>query len=179
GPHPRDLSIPRPAAPADIRGEFKPIRTRVPGIEICEFLPRLAAAMDKLVLVRSISGAVDEHAAHLCLTGRPLQGPQPPGGWPSYGSVVAKVLGPADRAVPPSVNLSPRMEHDPYNATGPGFLGVGHASFRPSGGALRDMVLRGISLERLGDRRAPPARVDPPRRGRAPGGAVGRRGRLS
>src|SRR5207248_11156770 len=119
---------------------------------------------DKLVLIRSITGAVDEHAAHLCLTGRPLQGPQPAGGWPSYGSVVAKVLGPADRAVPPSVNLSPRMEHDPYNDAGPGFLGVGHASFRPTPGAMSDMVLRGVSLETLGDRRALLASFDRLRR---------------
>src|SRR5262249_22110875 len=154
GPSHLDMFDLKPEAPAGTRGGFKPIRTRVPGIQVCELLPRLAAAMDKLVLIRSITGAVDEHAAHLCLPGRPLQGPQPAGGWPSYGSVVAKVLGPADRAVPPSVNLSPRMEHDPYNDTGPGFLGVGHASFRPSGGALRDLVLRGVRLEQLDNRRA-------------------------
>ena len=83
GPSHLDMFDLKPAAPANIRGEFKPIRTRVAGIQVCELLPRLAAAMDKLVLIRSITGAVDEHAAHLCLTGRPLQGAQPAGGWPS------------------------------------------------------------------------------------------------
>src|SRR5829696_9088129 len=110
GPSHLDMYDLKPEAPADVRGEFRPVRTNVAGIQVCEHLPRLAKLMDRLVLVRSVVGAVDEHAAHLCLTGRPLQGPQPAGGWPSYGSVVARVLGPADRAVPPSVNLSPRME---------------------------------------------------------------------
>jgi hypothetical protein len=164
GPSHLDMYDLKPDAPADVRGEFKPIRTNVAGIQVCEHLPRLAKLMDRLVLVRSIVGAVDEHAAHLCLTGRPQQGPQPAGGWPSYGSVVAKALGPADRAVPPSVNLSPRMEHDPYNDHGPGFLGIGHASFRPSGETQRDLVLHGISLERLGDRQSLLASFDRLRR---------------
>jgi hypothetical protein len=156
---------PKPAAPLDVRGPFRLIRTRVPGVHMAEHLPRLAAVMDKLALIRSITGGVDEHASHICLTGRTLQGTQPPGGWPSYGSVVAKLLGPADRAVPPAVNLALPMEHQPYNDSGPGFLGAGHPSFRTSGRAKRDLVLRGVSLERLGDRRALRASFDGMRRG--------------
>lgn len=172
GPPHLDLYDPKPEAPAEIRGEFRPIRTAVPGVQICEHLPRLAALMDRLVLVRTVTGAVDEHAAHLCLTGRPLQGPQPSGGWPSFGTVVGRALGPADRSVPPTVDLSPRMEHAPYNDPGPGFLGVGHAAFRPSGGTMQDMVLRGMTLNRLGDRRALLASFDRLRRDLDASGAM-------
>src|SRR5688572_11085078 len=57
-------------APSEIRGEFKPISTSVPGLQICEHLPRLARIMDKFALIRSISDAVDEHSDFMCMTGR-------------------------------------------------------------------------------------------------------------
>src|SRR3982750_2576241 len=80
----------KPDAPSEIRGEFRPIRTNVPGIEICEHLPRLARIADKLAIVRSISDAVDDHSDFMCMTGR-LKRTQPPGGWPEFGSVVCKL----------------------------------------------------------------------------------------
>ena len=70
GPSHVDTYDMKPGAPAEIRGEFKPIATRVPGIQICEHLPLLAKMMDKLVLVRSLVGAEDRHDAVTCLTGR-------------------------------------------------------------------------------------------------------------
>src|SRR6266540_99767 len=80
-------------APSEIRGEFKPIRTNVPGIEICEHLPLMAKMADKLAFVRSIVGAEDNHYDYQCLTGR-LKRTEPPGGWPSIGSVISKLQGP-------------------------------------------------------------------------------------
>ena len=56
-------------APAEIRGPFRPISTAVPGIEICEHLPQLAAIADKLVFVRSLVGARDSHYSYQCMTG--------------------------------------------------------------------------------------------------------------
>src|SRR5215216_208578 len=56
GPSHQDMFDLKMDAPAEIRGEFKPIKTKVPGIKICEHLPRLAGMMDKLVLIRSIVG---------------------------------------------------------------------------------------------------------------------------
>jgi hypothetical protein len=156
GPPHQDTFDLKPDAPSEIRGEFKPIRTNVPGIEICEHLPRLARIADKLAIVRSISDAVDDHSDFMCMTGR-LKRTQPPGGWPEFGSVVSKVQGPrpgAGGAVPPFVGLEPKMQHTPYNAAGPGFLGVAHRSFRPEGEGKADMVLNGVTLERLADRRA-------------------------
>lgn len=77
GPPQLDMFDMEPAAPVEIRGEFTPIRTNVPGIEITELMPRTAALMDKYAVVRSLHGARDDHNLHQCLTGwetHPQQG---------------------------------------------------------------------------------------------------------
>jgi hypothetical protein len=150
-------------APSEIRGEFKPIRTNVPGIEICEHLPLMAKMADKLAFVRSIVGAEDNHYDYQCLTGR-LKRTEPPGGWPSIGSVISKLQGATDPAVPPFVGLEPVMQHKPYNASGPGFLGVPHRSFRPAGDGKADMILNGVTVDRLNDRKTLLASFDQFRR---------------
>jgi hypothetical protein len=152
GPPHQDMYDLKNDAPREVRGPFREIATNVPGIRICEHLPRMAAMMDKLVPIRSIVGAEGGHDNFQCLTGRPTRN-QPPGGWPMFGSVISKLLGPADRALPPFVGLENRTQHRPYNLAGPGFLGVSHRSFKPEGDAKSDMVLNDISLERLADRR--------------------------
>src|SRR6476659_6432663 len=86
-------------APSEIRGEFRPISTNVTGIQICEHLPLIARITDKLAVVRSISDAVDDHTDFMRRTGRRKQN-QPQGGWPTFGSIVSKVLGPTSAAVP-------------------------------------------------------------------------------
>jgi hypothetical protein len=152
-------------APAEIRGEFRPIRTNVPGLEICEHMPRMAAIMDKCVVLRSVHGSPDgNHDSFICYTGRSVRS-QPVGGWPSLGSVASRLLGPTDRAVPPFVGLSPDAGHPPYGSPGlPGFLGVSHAAFRPSGPTSGDMVLKDVSGTRLDDRRQLLGRLDRLRR---------------
>jgi hypothetical protein len=142
-------------APAEIRGEFKPIDTSVPGIQICEHLPLLARNMDKCVPLRSVVGSPNgNHDSFICYTGRSFQN-QPPGGWPSLGSVTSRVLGPTDPAVPAFVGLTPVARHPPYGSPGhPGFLGPAMSAFRPSGEGRADMVLEGISHDRLNDRRS-------------------------
>jgi hypothetical protein len=155
GPPHQDFFDLKPEAPAEVRGEFTPIRTNVPGIEICELLPKLAARMDKCVAIRSIVGASGAHDAFECLTGRRNNSQQPPGGWPSLGSVLSKLEGPANPSMPPFVGLSPKMGHMPWADAGqPGFLGVAHAPFKPAGEGKADMVLNGITLDRLDDRKA-------------------------
>src|SRR4051794_10547454 len=143
GPPHQDMFDIKVDAPSEIRGEFRSISTKVPGIRVCEHLPRLAAIMDKLVPIRSIVGAEDNHYDYQCLTGRLKRG-EPPGGWPSIGSVISKVMGPTDPAIPPFVGLEPRMQHPQYNYSGPGFLGVGHRSFRAESEGKSDMTLNGI-----------------------------------
>src|SRR3954451_11910525 len=61
GPAHQDIFDMKPDAPLEIRGEFKPIPTNVPGIQICEHLPRLSRMMDKMALIRSIVGATGSH----------------------------------------------------------------------------------------------------------------------
>lgn len=153
GPPHQDLFDLKPDAPSEVRGEFRPIPTNVPGIQICEHLPLLAKMMDKLTIIRSICNAVDDHSDFACLTGRPKKS-QPPGGWPALGSIVSRLQGPLDPAMPPFVGLEPNMDHRPYNESGPGFLGVSHRSFRPQGEGKSDMTLNGITRERLADRRS-------------------------
>lgn len=163
-PH-QDMYDLKMTAPAEIRGEFRPIKTQVPGIEICEHMPYMARIMDKCVPLRSVYGSPNgAHDSFICYTGHSTQN-QPPGGWPSIGSVVSRVQGPSNRAVPPFVGLAPDAGHPPYGSPGlPGYLGVGHAAFRPSGPAQDDMVLNGISEDRLQNRKALLASLDTIRR---------------
>jgi hypothetical protein len=151
GPPHQDMYDLKPYAPIEVRGEFQPIGTNVPGIEICELMPRLAGMMDKFVPIRSVVGSIGDHASFQCLSGRSDR-KQPPGGWPEFGSIVAKVQGSNHKAVPPFVGLSPRMQHRPYNSGKPGFLGAAYSPFQPNGDGKDDLVLQGITLERLSDR---------------------------
>ena len=94
GPPHQDMFDLKLDAPSEIRGEFRPIATNVPGIQVCEHLPRLARITDKLAIIRSMADAVDDHSDFMCMTGRrknnqpprtfettePKVG-QPPGGW--------------------------------------------------------------------------------------------------
>lgn len=152
-------------APAEIRGEFRPIPTSVPGIEICEHMPRLAGIMEKCVPLRSVYGSPDgAHDSFICYTGRAKRN-EPAGGWPAMGAVASHVLGATSPAVPPFVGLSPDAGHPPYGSPGlPGFLGIAHSAFRPSGPASADMKLERISSDRLNDRRALLASIDHLRR---------------
>lgn len=154
GPSHQDMFDLKPDAPSEIRGEFKPISTNVPGIQICEHLPRLAKMMDKCTIIRSLADCDPGHDAFQCLTGRSAKR-QPPGGWPSMGSIVSKLQGSVNPAMPSFVGLAPKMGHMPWARTGePGYLGVAHAPFQPNrGGGTEDMSLNGITPDRLGDRK--------------------------
>ena len=161
GPPHQDMFDLKPLAPSEIAGPWKPIATKVNGIEICEQFPQIAAMMDQFVPIRSLVGAQADHDATQCFTGRPPRGPGiPTGGWPQFGSAVSKVKGPTDPTTPPYVSLCYTCTHGPYNEPGPGFLGVGQSGFRPLGETRDDMVLHGVTPERLGDRKNLLASVD-------------------
>ncbi len=152
GPPHQDTFDLKSEAPAEIRGEFRPIATNVPGIQICELLPQLARVMDKYTIIRSIADAIDDHSDFMCLTGR-RKNNAPPGGWPSIGATVSRLLGPAVPSVPAFVGLEPRMQHRPYNAATAGYAGVSHDAFRPGADAKGDLILNGVTTDRLADRR--------------------------
>ncbi len=154
GPPHQDMFDLKPDAPKEIRGEFRPIDTNVPGIQICELFPRLAAMTDRLAFIRSIVGATGSHYSVQCFSGRSHRNP-PQGGWPALGSVLSKLQGSVVPGMPPFVGLSPPMGHRPWSDPGqPGFLGAAHAPFKPSGDGRADMILHGVTLERLADRKA-------------------------
>ena len=154
GPPHQDLFDLKPDAPAEIAGPMRPIPTKVPGIEICELLPMMSRMMDKFTVIRSLSDAQAGHDAIQCYTGRTHAKPVPVGGWPQFGSAVAKVQGAATKATPPFVSLCYTCTHGPYNEPGPGFLGASYNGFQPLGTGKQDLVLQGITTDRLADRMA-------------------------
>jgi len=153
GPPHQDMVDLKPDAPREIRGEFRPIKTNAPGIEICELLPRLARRMDRLALIRTLVGSDGGHSSYQCVHGHGRRG-QPPGGWPALGAVLSKKYGQVTPGMPAFAGLSPRMKHAAWGDNGqPGFLGPAHAPFKPEGDGKGDLVLNGVSLERLADRK--------------------------
>jgi hypothetical protein len=163
-PH-QDMFDLKMQAPSEIRGEFQPIDTAVPGIQICEHLPRLARIMDKLTPIRSVYGSPDgAHDSFICYTGRSVR-QQPSGGWPSVGSTLCKLMGAATPEIPPFIGLAPKTGHPPYGSPGhPGFLGPAYSAFRPNAEGQGDLKLNGITVERLYDRKRLLAGVDRLRR---------------
>ena len=102
GPSHIDTFDPKPAATADVRGEFKPIATSVPGLQISEVFPNLAKVMDRVTLIRSMTSPEADHdrAAHHLLTG---YRPSPALVYPGYGSVVSKAREETRGMLPPYV----------------------------------------------------------------------------
>ena len=152
-PH-QDMYDLKMKAPSGIRGPFQPIDTAVPGIQICEHMPLLAKVMDKCIPLRSVHGSPNgSHDSFICYTGHSFVN-QPPGDWPSMGAVASRLQGPVNVSVPPFIGLSPNTGHPPYGSPGhPGFLGISHGAFRPSGPSRANMKLNGVTLDRLGNRK--------------------------
>ena len=172
GPPHQDMFDLKMDAPSEIRGEFKPIPTNVPGIEICELFPRLAGMMDKFTIIRSIVGATGGHDSFQCMVGRNNKN-QPQGGWPCIGSNLSSIEGPVDPSMPPFVGLAPPMGHKEWADAGQsGYLGIAHSPFKPSGPGKADMVLDGVTLERLSDRKGLLASFDRFRRSADSGGVM-------
>lgn len=152
GPPHQDMFDLKPEAPKEIAGPWRPISTKVPGFQIGEAFPRLASLADKLTVIRSLVGNQHGHDAIQVFNGRDPRKAKPSGGWPQFGTMVSKVQGPASPEAPPFVSLCYTCTHGPYNEPGPGFLGTAHTPLRPLGETKKDMVLNGITLDRLADR---------------------------
>jgi len=146
GPSHTDLYDIKDGAPAEFRGEFKSIPTKVPGVRVCELLPKVAANFDKFAAVRSLVGSANDHSSYHLMTGRWRRNPQPTGGWPSIGSAISKLQGSGAGGTPPYIGLSGG------SAVGAGFFGNGYAPFNPSGKGRSDLTLNRITLDRFEDR---------------------------
>ncbi|MEM7231432.1 MAG: DUF1501 domain-containing protein [Planctomycetota bacterium] len=159
GPPHQDMVDLKPDATSDVRGEFRPIETNVSGIQVCELLPKLAKMMDKFTIIRSLADSQPQHDLYQCVTGYSRNEQQAPaGGRPSMGAWISRWAGPVTPAVPPHMSLmyptSERRWGDPGKG---GFLGTAHGPFRLVDGkqkvdSAQDMVLDGITLDRLKDR---------------------------
>ncbi len=158
GPSHMDMYDLKPAAPAEYRGEFKPIQTNVPGVQICEHMPMQARMWDKLACVRSIV-SVDEHSDSLVMTGY-SENTNRQAHHPSFGSVVSRLRGNANADIPPFVSLRGMAF-----GCEPGYLGVAHRAFTPDGQGLANLRLAsGVNVDRNGERRTLLERFDGARR---------------
>lgn len=150
-----DTFDPKPDAPADVRGEFKPIDTAVPGLRISEVLPRLAGVMNQVTLIRGMTSPEADHdrASHHRLTG---YRPSPSLVYPSFGSVVSKMRESTQGKLPPHVAVP-----DPPAFSSSGYLSAAHDPFAVSSDPnqesfrVRDMTPPdSLTLERLRRRRS-------------------------
>jgi hypothetical protein len=147
GPSHMDMYDLKPEAPTEFRGEFRPIATNVPGVQICEHFPRQAQMWDKCAVVRSVI-AVDEHNDSLVMTGK-SQRENMTANHPSFGSVVSRLRGNSSN-VPAFVSL-----RNMSRGTEPGFLGINHRPFTPSGQGVQNLTpLPTVNAGRQYDRRS-------------------------
>ena len=174
GPPQHSTWDPKPDAPAEVRGDFGPIATTVPGLSLSELLPRTALVADKLCVLRAMSTGDNAHSSsgYYMLTGRPHQpmnfenaNPGPPNDAPGLGACSAR-LGPARGGLPPSVTLPHRI----FNTDGSvwpgqdaGFLGRSsdpwllNARLTPEGYRIQEIDLPAdLDPGRLGRRQGPP-----------------------
>jgi hypothetical protein len=130
GPATIDMWDLKPGAPEGIRGQFKPIDSRAPGVQVSEHMPKLASVMDKATIVRSLHHTIPAHgpATVFMTTGNK---PTPAVHYPSLGSVAAKLL-PAERGVPPYVSFG---EVRGGRAGVAGYLGTAYNPFIIEGSA--------------------------------------------
>lgn len=140
GPAHQDTFDLKPDAPEEYRGQFRPIRTSVPGMEICEHLPKLAACADRYTIIRGISHSLADHGLGMryLMTGNL---PTPVVQYPMYGSVVSKEF-PAAPDLPSFVSIDRPIE-------GPGYLGAEYGPLstgeKPRFG--QPFRVRGITLD--------------------------------
>lgn len=140
GPTHMDTFDLKPDAPAEFRGEFKPIKTNVKGVEICEHLPKLAKCADKFLIMRGVSHALAAHEfgrAYMTTGNAPLASLT----FPGYGAVISKER-PTARDLPPYV----AVPNTPETA---GYLGVQYTALSTNSTPTRGQPfgVRGMSLQ--------------------------------
>ncbi len=149
GPSQIDTYDMRPGSPAEYRGEFLPTSSKVPGLQMCELMPRQAEIADKLAIVRSMQWTEPCHQYSEICTGFPAKAQRP-----SLGSTVNRVYPGGTRRLPRFVDLGGDGSSDRRQAEAPRYVGASYRSFIPSGPALDDLSLpKSITLERLDDRK--------------------------
>ncbi len=175
GPPQHDTIDPKPDAPVEIRGEFRPISTSVTDIQLSELMPKIAAQAHRIAFIRSLVGSAGAHDAFQCQSGFGAADLRSVGGRPAVGCVVTKLLSSTNDPIPAYVDL---MQGRPMvrNSARPGFLGQAFRPFRPdisskfsreleaamknelaARGPQQTMTLSltdGLTFDRIDDRRA-------------------------
>ncbi len=141
GPSHQDMWDLKPDAPSEYRGEFVPIGTNVPGMQICELFPKLSKMADRFAVIRGMVGSVDEHSPSTSMTGYSERSLDAVGGRPSIGSVVSALNQGAENPAPPFVSLMGKVT--------PGYLGPIHQPFIPDGAGRSNLRLEKIDAARL------------------------------
>jgi uncharacterized protein (DUF1501 family) len=141
GPSHQDMFDLKPDAAVEFRGEFKPISTNVPGMDICEHFPLLSKMADKFAVIRSLVGSTGAHSNYQTHSAYDQRDLRNAGGRPSIGSVVSKLYGASPTGAPAFIS---------YNGGDPGYLGPVHRPFEPMGGSLR--LNDRLTAARLDDR---------------------------
>src|SRR5947209_6464382 len=176
GPGHMDMYDMKPEAPAEYRGLWKPIRTKVPGFDITELFPKQARMTDKFSIVRSLHHDTGDHFAggHRMLTAKDMgvSGANNQTRFPSIGAIVSRECGPRQRGMPGYVGVP----HASSIGLNPGYfgahmLGTHHNPFQPGGDPnapnfrVNNLNLAtGLTVQRLEDRRALARHFDGARR---------------
>ena len=143
GPSHQDMWDLKPDAPTEYRGEFNPIKTNVPGMDICEHFPQLAKMADKFAVIRSLVGSNAGHSNDQTHTGFNRKSMANIGGRPSIGSVVARLQGATPSGAPPFVS---------YNGGAFGYLGPIYKGFSPNDAKNVLRLQAGLTVDRLSER---------------------------
>ncbi|MSQ97026.1 MAG: DUF1501 domain-containing protein [Gemmataceae bacterium] len=145
GPSHMDMYDMKPDAPVEYRGEFRPIHTNVPGMDICEHLPMQARIADKFAIIRNMRFRQQGHTSPELYTG------QLTGNRPSIGSIVSKLRRDAGviDSLPPFVSMG-----DGNHVPSPGFLGKAYETYQPGSRAANLGLVNGVTREQVGDRRS-------------------------
>jgi len=168
GPSHIDMYDMKPSAPDEYRGEFLPVASTVPGLEMCELMPQQAQIADKLAIVRGIRfcGAHDTYQLLSGYRERPVTtgtvGKKPR---PAFGCVVSQLFGERSRSIPPYVSLGDlRLLRGYEEIETPAYLGPAHAPFRVDGPGHENLTLNGVTPQRFRDRQSMMSSLDLARR---------------
>ncbi len=149
GPSHLDMYDLKPDAPAEVRGDFKPIKTNVPGIDLCELFPLQAKVADKLAVVRTVQWHEPmQHELQEVYTGFPKAAKRP-----AFGSVVSRFHPAGDRRMPQYVSLD-QYAADHSAVENPQYVGSAHRAFLFGSEGVKNLGLRKeLTADRLGERR--------------------------
>jgi len=161
GPSHLEMYDMKPDAPVESRGEFSPIASRVPGFEVCEFLPKHAELTPHLSVVRSLRMIQPNHDLHEVLTGFPTEAARP-----AFGACVSRLLGPDPRGLPRYMTLAKsEFPRSFIPAEDPRYVGLAHGAFEPAPETLHNLGPDAtMTAARLDDRRGLLTQLDQLRR---------------